>query len=211
MPRLFTALPVPADIGLRLSLLSGGLLGARWADPDDYHVTLNFIGTVDGRSADEIASVMDQMIIEPFEMRIDGLGCFGSKKPRAIYARIEPAPAVMRLRASLDHRFRMMGLSPDARQFFPHIRLARLRDVGPEAVARWWNEQGRLTSRSFETTRFGLYSSRKAKGTARHRLEADYVMHAEQDWACQHEPDMPKDSWEDAWNEDWHDNGAPAF
>ncbi len=55
MTRLFTALEIPASVRMALSLLKGGLPGARWIDADNYHVTLRFIGDIDGRTADEIA------------------------------------------------------------------------------------------------------------------------------------------------------------
>ena len=46
MPRLFTGLEIPAEIGHTLSGLRGGLPGARWIDPENYHVTLRFVGDV---------------------------------------------------------------------------------------------------------------------------------------------------------------------
>ena len=54
MPRLFTALEIPRSAAMSLSLLRGGLPGARWIDVENYHITLRFIGDVDGRTADEI-------------------------------------------------------------------------------------------------------------------------------------------------------------
>ena len=47
MARLFTALEIPAAAGFHLSLLKGGLPGARWIDPANYHVTLRFIGEIE--------------------------------------------------------------------------------------------------------------------------------------------------------------------
>ena len=47
LPRLFTGLEVPYDVQLALSLKRGGLLGSRWIDPENYHITLCFIGDVD--------------------------------------------------------------------------------------------------------------------------------------------------------------------
>ena len=47
MPRLFTALEIPPDIADRLSSLRGGLSNARWITPENYHVTLRFIGDID--------------------------------------------------------------------------------------------------------------------------------------------------------------------
>ena len=47
MPRLFTALEIPRNAAMSLSLLRGGLPGARWIDVENYHITLRFIGDVD--------------------------------------------------------------------------------------------------------------------------------------------------------------------
>ena len=58
MPRLFTALEIPADVGQSLALLRGGLPGARWVDPGNYHLTLRFIGDVDDVMAREVAFML---------------------------------------------------------------------------------------------------------------------------------------------------------
>ena len=42
LPRLFTGIEVPPHVGLALSLKRGGLQGARWIDPENYHITLRF-------------------------------------------------------------------------------------------------------------------------------------------------------------------------
>ncbi|TJW81833.1 MAG: hypothetical protein E5V92_23610 [Mesorhizobium sp.] len=60
MPRLFTALEIPRDAALSLSLLRGGLPGARWIDVENYHLTLRFIGDIEGHVADEIANALDR-------------------------------------------------------------------------------------------------------------------------------------------------------
>ena len=58
MPRIFTALEIPRDVALALSMLRGGLPGARWIDAENYHVTLRFIGDVDDTVAHEVASLL---------------------------------------------------------------------------------------------------------------------------------------------------------
>jgi 2'-5' RNA ligase len=35
MPRLFTGLEIPSDVGQALATLRGGLPGARWIDPEN--------------------------------------------------------------------------------------------------------------------------------------------------------------------------------
>lgn len=79
MPRLFTALEIPRDAALSLSLLRGGLPGARWVDVENYHITLRFIGDVEGHVADEIANALDRVRRPAFSLALSGVGAFGSK------------------------------------------------------------------------------------------------------------------------------------
>src|SRR5690349_24576567 len=91
MPRLFTGLEIPKDVQDALSLLRGGLPGARWIDPENYHITLRFIGDIDARLSHEIASLLDNVKRRSFEVRFGGLTSFGGNKPRASGAPVEPS------------------------------------------------------------------------------------------------------------------------
>src|SRR5262249_61883732 len=92
MPRLFTALEIPRDIALSLSMLRGGLPGARWIDPENYHLTLRFIGDVDDVLAHEIASLLDQVDRRGFELRFARPASFGGGRPRPGIAAAPPVP-----------------------------------------------------------------------------------------------------------------------
>src|SRR5262249_59342336 len=100
MPRLFTALEIPRDIALSLSMLRGGLPGARWVDPENYHLTLRFIGDVDDVLAHEIASLLDQVDRRGFELRFERLASFGGRRPRAGIAAPAPLPPPLALPAA---------------------------------------------------------------------------------------------------------------
>ena len=63
MPRLFTGLEIPADVVQALSMLRGGLPGARWIDSENYHLTLRFIGDVDDVVAHEVASIDRKSVV----------------------------------------------------------------------------------------------------------------------------------------------------
>ena len=69
MPRLFTAVEIPKEIGESLAMLRGGLPGARWIDPENYHLTLRFIGDIDDRLARDIAFMLGDVDRPPFELR----------------------------------------------------------------------------------------------------------------------------------------------
>jgi len=125
MPRLFTGLEIPAEIGQTLSHLRGGLPGARWIDPENYHVTLRFIGDIDGIAANEIASLLFRINRKPFEVALQGLSSFGGKKPRAVVASVVPSRPLIELQAELERLMQRIGLDPEGRKFTPHVTLAR--------------------------------------------------------------------------------------
>src|SRR3981189_2889258 len=112
MPRLFSGREVPAEIGQTLSSLRGGLPGARWIDPENYHVTLRFIGDIDGASANEIASMLFRINRQPFEGKVQGLQSFGGRKPRAVVASILPSRPLIELQAALERLMERFGLDP---------------------------------------------------------------------------------------------------
>ena len=89
MPRLFTAIEIPEAIRLRLSLLRGPLSGAKWIEPENMHITLRFAGDVDGRTADEFVDFLAGVRARPFTVSIAGVGAFGGREPRVLWAGVE--------------------------------------------------------------------------------------------------------------------------
>ncbi len=179
MPRLFTGLEIPADVGFALSLKRGGLTGARWIDTENYHITLRFIGDVDHTTADDVADSLDRLANSlRFTVRLTHLGTFGGDKPRALYAGVEPSEALSRLQAAQERVLQRAGLPAEGRKFVPHVTLARLRGVGAEEVARFIAEAGRFESISFPIGRFVLFSSRDSVGGGPYVVEQTYPLAA---------------------------------
>jgi RNA 2',3'-cyclic 3'-phosphodiesterase len=178
MPRLFTGLEIPEDIGESLSALRGGLPGARWIDPENYHLTLRFIGDVDDDVAHEIASMLNKVRRGSFELRLEGLSSFGGRKPRAVFAGVGPSQAVMELQAEHERLMQRVGLEPEGRKYTPHVTLARLRDSSSHQVAEYLSARGGFRSKPFEVSRFVLFSSRASTGGGPYVVEAAYPLAA---------------------------------
>jgi RNA 2',3'-cyclic 3'-phosphodiesterase len=178
MPRLFAGLEVPAEIGQSLSNLRGGLPGARWIDPENYHVTLRFIGDIDGMSANEIASMLFRINRKPFEVKVQGLQSFGGRKPRAVVASVEPSRPLIELQAELERLMQRLGLDPEGRKFTPHVTLARLHDASSQDVADYLSVRGYFPSRTFMASRFVLFSSRASTGGGPYVVEDSYALSA---------------------------------
>jgi 2'-5' RNA ligase len=178
MPRLFTALEIPPEIGQSLSLLRGGLPGARWIDPENYHVTLRFIGDIDDVLAREIALLLDKVKRKPFDVRFDGLSAFGGRRPRAVIAALQPVTPLVELQGELERLLQRVGLEPEGRKFTPHVTLARLRDSSSMQVADYLSARGPFRIAPFGVSRFVLFSSRASVGGGPYVVEAAYPLAA---------------------------------
>jgi 2'-5' RNA ligase len=176
MPRLFTAIEIPGNVGQMLSFLRGGLPGARWIDPENYHITLRFIGDIDASVANDVASILDGVNRAPFELRLDGLAAFGGRKPRSVFANVAPSQALMDLQAELERLMQRVGLAPEGRKFTPHVTLARLRDSSSRQVADYLTERASFRSAPFRVERFVLYSSRDSVGGGPYVVEEAYPL-----------------------------------
>ena len=186
MPRLFTALEIPSEVALALSLKRGGMPGARWIDPENYHITLNFIGDVPERTAREVGECLGHVSgFEPIEICLEHLDAFGGD--RSIFARVQPNSDLLDLKSTLDAALLRIGVKTEKRKFVPHLTLARLRGASSLLVADYLESNASLAPLRFTARRFVLFSSKPSMGGGPYAHEQiydleDYENSAEWGW-----------------------------
>jgi 2'-5' RNA ligase len=164
-------------VQLALSLKRGGLSGARWMDPENYHITLCFIGDVDNRTANDVTDELDRLSnSDGFRLRLSHLGCFGGDKPRALYAGVDASPALQRLQAAHERVLRRVGIAPEARRFIPHVSLARLKGTSSVELAEFMHQAGHFAPLEFTVGRFVLFSSKASVGGGPYLVEQSYPL-----------------------------------
>jgi len=178
MRRIFTGLELPVGVAQSLSMLRGGLPGARWIDPENYHLTLRFIGDVDDIVAREVESLLGMVRRAPLELRFDALSSFGGRRPRAVIATLAQTPALMELQAEHERLMQRVGLEPEGRKYTPHVTLARLRDTSSRQVADYLATRAFIAPLPFKASRFVLFSSRASVGGGPYVVEAAYPLAA---------------------------------
>ncbi|MEN5084646.1 RNA 2',3'-cyclic phosphodiesterase [Bosea sp. TWI1241] len=176
MARLFVALEIPAEVASRLTLHRGGIAGARWIEPADYHLTLRFLGDVDRHMARDVDAALSDIAAAPLTVTLDQLGSFGGDKPRAVFARVQPTPQLSELQADLERAMRRLGLPPETRRFTPHVTLARLRETSPLDLADYLARHPIVQPIVFTARRFAVFSSRDSIGGGPYLLEAAYPL-----------------------------------
>ena len=178
MPRLFSGLQLPERVRTRLSLMRMPLPGAKWVEPDDFHITLRFAGDIDNRVADEFAGFLDEIDATPFPISISGVGFFGGRTPRVIWAGVEGGEPLAALQRAHERAARQAGLEPDPQTYKPHVTLARLKGTRADAVARFLSSRGGLRSEPFTVDHFALFSARPGSGGGPYVVEHSYPLNA---------------------------------
>src|SRR5574337_742373 len=124
MPRLFTGLELPESVAGAVALSRGGVPGARWIEPEDYHITLRFMGEVGARDAREIAEALSEVRRAPILVRFNGLGWFGGDKPRALVAQVKADAELIELQAACDAGQAARGAASRGRRLLELARTA---------------------------------------------------------------------------------------
>ncbi|HET7307642.1 MAG TPA: RNA 2',3'-cyclic phosphodiesterase [Gammaproteobacteria bacterium] len=107
--------------------------GGKPVTPDNYHVTLKFLGNTDDEGYERVCVAADTIRAQPFELRLDQIGFW--LKPRILWLGAEQVPeALAALARDLDQAAESCGFEPELRPYRPHVTLARkVSDPGPLA------------------------------------------------------------------------------
>lgn len=101
----------------------------KWVHPDDYHVTLFFLGACRPEQVPslrrELAIVADQWT--PFTLKLQGVGIFGvPRRPRILWAGVDGNLSVLNeLHEDVVQALVPLGFQREDRPFRPHVTLAR--------------------------------------------------------------------------------------
>ena len=178
MIRLFVALALPEDVRRRLEMLRGGIPGVRWQSAEQMHLTLRFIGEVDGAAFREIGDALADVEAEAFSLTLEGVGCFPPRgRVRILWAGVAQNPALLRLRERTEAVITGLGFEPDGRNYAPHVTLARfVSRVPPHRLQEFVSYHGVFSSGPFPVHSFELFSSHLGAGGAHYEVEASYPL-----------------------------------
>lgn len=176
--RLFTAIDIPDSLRNVLSTLqSESTLPARWKDPEQFHVTLRFIGEVNDTQALRHKEALTEVDAPPVRCEPYGLDVLPSRRsPRVVMLGLERTDSMMALYEAVSTALEAEGLDPEDRTYRPHVTLGRLDDVDPETVHDFLRAHEDRAFSAFEVDRFLLYESTLTPDGAVHETQAIYPL-----------------------------------
>jgi len=175
--RLFVAVDLPPAVRQQVASLCFGLPGVRWVPEEQIHLTLRFIGEVNGNIFHDIREGLAEIRFPAFDMRLQGVGYFPPRRaPKVIWVGVEKNEALARLRNRVESTLVRIGLEPEGRKFAPHITLGRLKETPLPKVAAYLAGYDAFGTDAFPVEEFRLYSSTLTSDGATHTVEAEYPL-----------------------------------
>ena len=172
--RLFVALALPDMIADGLAILQAGVPGAHWQTRDQLHLTLRFIGEVDGRDATAVDDALSVIDAPKFSLALKGVGEFGGKTPHALWAGVRDKEQISFLQRKIETGLQRAGLPAEPRKYVPHVTLARLRGSPRGRVMDFLADHALFASPPFDVEAFILYSSVLTTDGSIYRAERAY-------------------------------------
>jgi len=169
--RLFVAILVPSSEHpaiLRAAEPLHDCMGVRTLPPDNYHMTLRFIGDADEEKAKKIGEALESVRFAPFTVALRGAGAYPNVQfPRAIYIGGESAGA-QKLAAEIEHALSSFGFQKE--KFSVHLTVARSKGAGD--IDDFLKKTGEVCS--FEVKSFALMKSRLMAHAASYEVLREY-------------------------------------
>lgn len=101
---------------------------ARWVHPEDYHITLAFLGFAEKSKLEHVINRLKPILEKEsaFTLTLNNLGIFGQKKaPRIFWADVESSEQLISIQKAVYEECVKTGFQLDKKPFRPHITLAR--------------------------------------------------------------------------------------
>lgn len=141
--RLFVGINFPKKQRAKMHRAARALrdqeLPVRWVDPDNFHITLKFLGEVRREQIDSVMAGIKRAAVstQPFQTEIRGFGAFPTvRRPHVIWLGVGACPELRCLKQDLEWALGDAGFPSESRSFHPHVTLGRTHDTGGPGAFR---------------------------------------------------------------------------
>ncbi len=180
MERLFLAINLPQEVKSAVRTAQTQMKAQMrrskitWADPDQCHITLHFLGGVQAGKRDQlVAALRAGSYPKPFTLALSQVSAFPSKKqPRTLFVETTSHPSVRILHMRMGAILANLGFEVDPRPWLPHLTIGRVH-VQSEVLKP---EEIPVQPVRFAVTAFALMRSMLSPEGSRYETVEEFIL-----------------------------------
>lgn len=165
--RAFFCLPIDEDVRRSIRraadrLRSETRMAASWVEPENYHVTLRFLGEIEPILTLDLQTVAERVAASaaPFTLDFPAIGAFPTlDRARVLWAGGETPSAFQNLATSLDEGLATLGFEPERKAAVSHVTIARLKGAPDPRLPELARRIGEVFPRSVRPSSVVLMQS----------------------------------------------------
>lgn len=177
--RLFLGIPLPAEIADELSSASERLRsrddGLRWSAPESWHITLQFLGNSSQEQYSCLVPRLRDLRLRTISLRLGSLNVFD--RTGILFVEAQLTPELSALQQAITGATALCGFTPEAREYHPHITLARAKGRAGKLALRTLKaglQQPKFSS--FLAREFLLYESILGPAGSRYIVRERFIL-----------------------------------
>lgn len=178
--RVFVAIDIPDKASAEIKVLQSPLAIGRQVATANLHLTLSFLGEQSEHAVGDAHDALSTIGRAAFDVRLVGVGSFGTHSPNLIYADVEKSEDLSDLEREIVRSLRYAGLEFQKRRFRPHVTIARLPKFmsasDMDRVRDFLAGNAAFRGSSFKVKSFELYQSILRPQGAYHERLASYPL-----------------------------------
>lgn len=178
--RLFAGIALDPALTDALKRLTASLRraddGLRWSSPESWHITLQFLGSVDQQCYECLLARLHEIHRPPFPIRLGLPDVF--ERAGVFHISVLPSQNLTALERHVVAATALCGIQPENRPYHPHITLARSKSREGRHTLHTLPQRLRSTHTlpSFTAHEFSLYQSIPTPSGSRYEIRERFPL-----------------------------------
>jgi 2'-5' RNA ligase len=178
--RLFAGIPLADEVVEELAKMTARLRrkedGLRWSAAEGWHVTLQFLGSVDAERYECVVARLREVRGVAVPVRLEGVGFF--ERAGVFFAGVRVSPELVALQRRVTAATERCGFVPEDRPYHPHVTLARSKGRERERAMRALKTRVTREAKfsEFVAEEFLLYESFSEPGGSRYEVRERFLL-----------------------------------
>ncbi len=151
------------DVSERLRKEVGYGISGKWVEPQNLHITLQFLGDITEKQAIDVIKNLQEIAKRniPFRLTYKGLGVFpDTKRARVLWIGVSKGSEKLKnLAKSVEKANSRVGIPPSPKSFVPHLTICRIKKYDRKVLTQLLNKYRTIEFGEEEVNKIALISS----------------------------------------------------